>query len=90
MRGWASGMGGWAANAEGIPGQAFRLFRSGQSEFSFLELIGQRLIEDDFGHGFRLGRIEGRSLIEQEVTLGWPPRRRERRGLVREVQVQED
>ena len=75
MRGWASGMGGWAANAEGIPGQAFRLFRSGQSEFSFLELIGQRLIEDDFGHEFRLGGIEGRSLIEREVTLGWTPGR---------------
>lgn len=80
MFGWASGMRGWAVTSEGIPGHACGRFGSRQSTPSVLELIRQRLIEDELGHGFRLGRIELRCLIEQEVTLRGAPCGRERRG----------
>ena len=80
MLGWARGMCGWASNIQGILGHAGRRFRSTQSAPSVPELLGQRLIEDVLGHGFRLGRMELRCLIEKEVTLRWPPVRREGRG----------
>ncbi len=48
------------------------------------------VIEGVIGHGFRLGQIEGRSLIEQEISLRWTPGRREGRGQVWQVEVQEN
>ena len=35
------------------------------------ELVGQRRVEHEVRDGFGLGGIEGRSLVEEEVSLRW-------------------
>ncbi len=37
---------------------------------SVVELVGQGLVEHEVGDELDLGGIEGRSLVEQEVSLG--------------------
>ena len=57
---------------------------------SFLELFGQRLVEGVLGLGLGVSRIELRGLIKEEVSLRWSPCRRERRGQMVQVEVQEN
>ena len=52
-------------------------------------VVGRRLIEVVFRHGFRFGGIEGRCLIEKEVPLRRAAGRREW-GYMGQAQVQED
>jgi hypothetical protein len=58
-----------------------------------LEVVGQGLVEFEVGDGLGLGGVEGRCLIEEpgeEIALRRPAGGREGRGLVREVEVEED
>jgi hypothetical protein len=81
----AEAMRGWAASSNyrvGLP--------RGAKRFSVVEVVGQRLVELEVGHGLRIGWVEARRLVEQEVPLGWAASRCEGRGLVGKVEVNED
>jgi hypothetical protein len=39
---------------------------------SVVEVGGQRRVQHKIWDGLGLGRIEGRDLVEEEVSLGWP------------------
>ena len=54
---------------------------------SAVELVGQRLIEDEVWDGLGLGGIEGRGLVEEEISLGRAARGRDGRRCVWELQV---
>jgi hypothetical protein len=49
-----------------------------------------RLVELEVGQGLRIGWVEARRLVEQEVPLRWAASRCEGRGFVGKVEVQED
>ena len=81
MRGWA----GKTLGGESPAG------RTGVA--SEIEVVGQGLVEFEVGDGLGLGRVEGRSLIEEpgeEIALRRPAGAREGRGFVGEVEVEED
>jgi hypothetical protein len=59
-------------------------------EASVLELDRQGLIEDEVGHGFAVCWIEGRRLVEEEVTLGRATSGGNRRWPVGQLEVEED
>ena len=42
----------------------------GEASPSVVELVGQRLVEHELWDWFGLGGIEGRSLVEEEISLG--------------------
>ena len=60
---------------------------SGEASPSVVELVGQRLIEQEFWDWFGLGGIEGRSLVEEKVPLRRPTSGRDRGRCVRELEV---
>ena len=81
----AEAMRGWAASSNyrvGLP--------RGAKRFSVVEVVGQRLVELEVGHGLRIGWVEARRLVEQEVPLRWAASGREGRRPVGKVEVQED
>ncbi len=55
-----------------------------------VELVGHRWVEDEFWYGLGLGGLEGRGLIEEEVSLGRPTGGRDQRRLVGQLEVNED
>ena len=57
---------------------------------SVVEVAGQRLVELKVGYGLRIGWVEARRLVEQEVPLRWAASGREGRRPVGKVEVQED
>ena len=57
---------------------------------SVVEVVGQRLVELEVGHGFGIGGIEARRLVEQQGSLGRAASGREGRGPVGKVEVQKD
>jgi hypothetical protein len=59
-------------------------------EFSVVEVVGQRLVEPEVGHGLGVGGVKARRLVQHEVTLGWAASRCEGRGFVGKVEVKED
>ena len=82
-------MRGWAGKALGGESLAGRL-DSGASE---VEVVGRGLVELEVGDRLWLGGVEGRCLIEEpgkEIALGRSACGSEGRGLVREVEVEED
>ncbi len=62
----------------------------GGVELSVVEFVGQRLVEQEVGHGLGIGGVEARNLVDQEIPLRRPPSRGERRRPVGEVEVQKD
>ena len=42
---------------------------SGGGRPSVVELVGQRLVEYEVWYGLSLGGIEGRGLVEEEISL---------------------
>ena len=81
MRGWA----GKTLGGESPVGRT-----GGASE---IEVVGRGLVELEVGDGLGLGGVDGRCLIEEpgeEIALRWPAGGREGRGLVGEVEVEED
>ncbi len=82
-------MRGWAGKALGGESLAGRL-DSGASE---VEVVGRGLVELEIWDGLWLGGVEGGCLIEEpgeEIALGRAARGSEGRGLVRDVEVEED
>ena len=86
---WVAEMRGWAGTWVGRGSPAGRPDEGA----SGLEVVGQRLVELEVGNGVGLGEVEGRSLIEEaieEIGLGRSAGRREGRGCVGEIEVEED
>jgi hypothetical protein len=71
-------MGGWAV------GERMRS-PVGAEPLSVVEVAGQRLVELKVGHGLRIGRVEARRLVEQEIALRRPAGGREGRRPVGEA-----
>ena len=84
----AAEMRGWAGRTLGVASPAGRT--GGASE---VEVVGRGLVELEVGDRLWLGGVEGRCLIEEpgkEIALGRSACGSEGRGLVREVEVEED
>jgi len=62
----------------------------GGVELSVVEFVGQRLVEQEVGHGLGIGGVEARNLVEQEIPLGRAASGREGRRSVGQVEVNED
>ena len=91
MLGCVTRMCGWAPKSQCVRCWVEKRF-TGQapSAPSVVELRGQRLIEHEVRARLYPRRIELRRLIEQEISLGRPARRREGWGKMVQVEVQED
>ena len=57
---------------------------------SVVELVGQRLVEHEFWDGLGLGGIEGRGLVEKQISLGRAAGRRDGRGRAGQLEVLQD
>ena len=55
-----------------------------------VEVGGQRLVEHEVWDRLGLGRVEGRGLVEEEVSLGWPTGGRDRGQSVGQLEMFED
>ena len=62
---WIGTLGCW----DGWDEVAEWLSLAGEASPSVVELVGQRRVEHEHGDWFGLGGIEGRSLVEEEVSL---------------------
>ena len=81
-------MRGWAGRTLGVASPAGRT--GGASE---VEVVGRGLVELEIWDGLWLGGVERGCLIEEpgeEIALGRSARGSEGRGLVRDVEVEED
>ena len=57
---------------------------------SVVEVGGQRRVEHEVWDRLGLGRVEGRGLVEEEVSLGWPTGGRDRGQSVGQLEMFED
>ena len=57
---------------------------------SVVEVGGQRRVEHEVWDRLGLGRVEGRGLVEEEVSLGWPTGGRDRGRSVGQFEMFED
>ena len=67
-----------------------RVFRQQAGGRSVVEVGGQRRVEDKVWDGLGLGKIEGRGLVEAEVSLGWPTGGRDRGRSVGQLEMFQD